>query len=168
LESKLAKDGFRLKFLCEKLSNVAMPRDMSDIDKLGGSGIANGDFTDIEVAEFLGHSAACGPIDAAFVIVEEWEAKRSVPDVGEVKIGHKIVEVFEGLAALIHGDNLGFTRATGSLAFTQAAPGERTTHAGDNMPEEGSDFVVNDSASIAWLGHGGVLGAPVGVGADLG
>jgi hypothetical protein len=79
-----------------------------------------------------------------------------------------MVEVFEGLTALVHGDNLGFTRAVGSLAFADAAPGEGATHASDDMTKEGSDFFVNNGVSAASFGNGGVLGAPIGVGPNLG
>jgi hypothetical protein len=81
LKSELLKNSVRFKFLGEKVSNIAVPGNMSDIDELSCSSIADGDFTNVEVAEFLGNGAACGPINAAFVIIEEREAKRSVADI---------------------------------------------------------------------------------------
>jgi hypothetical protein len=79
-----------------------------------------------------------------------------------------MVEIFEGLTTLIHGDDLSFTRAAGSLAFANAAPGEGATHASDNVTEEGSDFVIDDGASVAGFGNGGILRTPIGVGPNLG
>jgi hypothetical protein len=64
-----------------------------------------------------------------------------------------MVEVFEGLAAFIHGDNLGFTKAVRCLMCTDASPSERPTHTGNDVPKEGLNFVVDHGAGVARLGY---------------
>jgi hypothetical protein len=81
LKSELLKNSVRFKFLGEKISNIAVPGNMGDIDEFGCTSISDGDFTNIEVAEFLGNGTACRPINASFVIIEEGEAERSVADI---------------------------------------------------------------------------------------
>jgi hypothetical protein len=82
LNGELLKDSVRLECFCEEVSNIAVAWDMGNIDKFSNTGIANGDFTDVEVAKLLGNSASCSPIDAASVIIEKQETEGSVTDIG--------------------------------------------------------------------------------------